>query len=107
MKYISVTVDGMGRRYPVTHVKMIGDLPNGGALVVVNYPSFSIGGEITAETRAELLGFRLDTGEPVVIEKKDSALMRWLRGIEPVPPSDAFKERYAFLKNREDSETPV
>jgi hypothetical protein len=84
MEYIPVIVEGMERRYPIEHVKIVEDLPNDGALVIVRYPSFSIAGEISLETRAKLLAHRCLTGDTVAVNREDSALIRWLN--EPGPP---------------------
>lgn len=93
MEYISVVVEGMGRRYPIEKVKIVADLPEGGALVVVRFPSYSIAGEISVETKAQLLGHRLLTGDKVVIAEKDNALIKWLKQPQPLGPPENWLEK--------------
>jgi hypothetical protein len=75
---IKVLVPGNGSRlYPVEKVKIVDDLPNGNTLIVVEYPSWSVTGEVTPEGKAQLLGHRLLTGAEVVA-KRDPASPRVL-----------------------------
>jgi hypothetical protein len=105
MEYISVAVEGMGRRYPVKTVKIVADLPDGSALVVVRFPSYSIAGEISIEAKAQLLGHRLLTGDKVVIAEKDNALINWPN--EPQPGCNRKGARCQFTSEGEDgSVTP-
>lgn len=106
-KYVPVTVDGMGRRYPITHVKIVDDLPNGNTLVIVKYPSWSVTGEITLETKAQLLGLRCLTGARVVAKPTD-ALRKFLETKEVllVGPRENFWEHFKRMNvaSQSDSE---
>jgi len=96
VEYIPVIVEGMGRRYPIQHVKIVGDLPNDGALVVVRYPSFSVAGEISLETKAKLLAHRCQTSDTVSINREESGLIKWLRE----PPPQGPDENWLLRLNR-------
>jgi hypothetical protein len=71
---IKVLVPGNGSRlYPIAKVKIVDDLPNGNTLIVVEYPSWSVTGEVTLEGKAKLLGHRLLTGEEVLAKRRTLA----------------------------------
>jgi hypothetical protein len=69
----------MARRYPVDKTKIYEDLAEGGAKVLVVYPSYTIAGEITVEVRARLLAHRLLTVGMVWLLKKDPRLAEWMK----------------------------
>lgn len=106
MEYISVAVEGMGRRYPIKTVEIIANLPDGSALVTVRFPSYSIAGEISVEAKAQLMGHRLLTGDKVVIAKKDNALIKWLNEPQPLGPPENWLEKLKRYWSELDSGTP-
>lgn len=51
LEYMPVIVNGMPRQFPIQRVKIVEDLGSAGANVIVSFPSYSLDGMISLETK--------------------------------------------------------
>jgi len=85
LEYMSVGVDGMTRRFPMSHVKVTWK-PSDQAITVavfVIYPSYTIEGHITREAMNDLFDYGKRTGIKVVSSQYEyDAMMDYIQDIK-------------------------
>lgn len=92
---MSVRVDGMTRRFPMSHVKVAWK-PSEQAITVavfVVYPSYTIEGHITREAMNDLFDYRERTGIKVVSSQYEyDAMIDYIQDIKYGKPKDTDDE---------------
>jgi hypothetical protein len=95
LEYMRVEVDGMGRRFPKSHIK-IRYKPsdeNTSISVFVFYPSYTIEGYITREAMNELLEYGERTGIKVVsAQYEQDEMVDYIQDIKYGKPKDTDDE---------------
>jgi hypothetical protein len=78
MEEVDVLAKGLVWHCPVDKVKLVGEVTEDGADVVVIFPVYKLWGRIDMTGVSKLMSLRLLTGAKVVAREEDG-LLRWLK----------------------------